>query len=104
MLVIDRPPRRRTLSTTSVALTLSVLLAAVGCTTSGEGGPSDGGSPSSAPATGTAALPTPIGPGNVLRVYHESMDFPTADEVAAAEAGMTIVLTFRLEPGRDGGR
>jgi hypothetical protein len=83
---------------TSVVLTLSVLLAAVGCTTSGEGGPSDGGSPSSAPATGTAALPTPIGPGNVLRVYHESMDFPTADEVAAAEAGMAIVLTFRLSP------
>ncbi|MGZ5289944.1 MAG: hypothetical protein ACXWE5_10700 [Actinomycetota bacterium] len=83
---------------TPVALTLAVLLAAVGCTTSGESGPSNGSSVSSAPATGGTTLPTPIGPGNVLRVYHESMDFPTAEEVAAAQDGMTIVLTFRLSP------
>lgn len=86
-----------TMRTISAALTIAVSLVAAACTTSpGEPGSGDASSITSAPATSSAVPPTAIGPGNVLRVYHEAMDFPTPEEVAAAEAGMTVVLTFRL--------
>ena len=90
----DVPSLRRTTTKTSVALTVAVLLTVVGCTSREDGS----GDASSAPATGGTTLPTPIGPGSVLRAYHDSMDFPTAEEIAAAEAGMQVVLTFRLSP------
>jgi len=81
----------------SVALSIVVSLVVAACTSSSDGPGSNSPSTTSAPATGSA-LPTPIGPGNVLRVYHESMDFPTGEEIAAAENGMQVVLTFRLSP------
>ena len=80
-------------------LIIAVSLVAAGCTTSSDGpGASDVATTTSVPATGSAATATPIGPGNVLRVYHDAMDFPTPDEIAAAQDGKTIVLTFRLGP------
>ncbi|MEO8475540.1 MAG: hypothetical protein ABI572_00640 [Actinomycetota bacterium] len=82
----------------SVALMIAVSLAA-GCTDS-EGGAGPTGSPPSpsAPTAAPVAAIRAIGPGGVLRVYHENMDFPTAEEVAAAADGTEIVLTFRLSP------
>jgi len=83
----------------SVLLVLAVTLVAAACTTSSsEPAPSDAASITSAPATGAGAAAPAIGPGNVLRVYHDAMDFPTADEIAAAQDGKQIVLTFRLGP------
>ena len=83
----------------TLALIVAAALAMAACTpSSDEPGSSDTGSMTSAPPSGGAELPAPIGPGNVLRVYHESMDFPTGAEIAAADAGMQVVLTFRLSP------
>ena len=72
---------------------------AAACTTSSsEPGPTDTAPAASTPATASVPPTMAIGPGNILRVYHDAMDFPTAEEVAAARDGMNIVLTFRVSP------
>ena len=68
--------------------TLVLALAATACSLRGHG-----------PIGGSAGRPADARPAPVARFYHTDLRFPTASEIAAAQAGSLVVLTFKAPAG-----